>query len=81
VTTTTPQFVSVPEAAALLGISPSHAYRLCAAGSLPGALRLGRRVIVFVPTLLAAAAASSPVPLSAHVPGAAPGPGQVAHDA
>jgi excisionase family DNA binding protein len=37
--------LSVDEAAALLGISPSLAYDLCARGDLPS-LRLGRRIVV-----------------------------------
>jgi excisionase family DNA binding protein len=37
--------LSVPETAALLGISRAHAYELVARGQLP-ALRLGRRLVV-----------------------------------
>lgn len=36
---------SVAEAAAEIGISESHAYRLVAAGELPS-IRLGRRIVV-----------------------------------
>lgn len=38
--------MSVPEAAALLGISEPHAYNLARRGELPGARRLGRTVRV-----------------------------------
>lgn len=41
----TRQVLSVPEAAAALGISRSHAYELVARRELP-AVRLGRRVLV-----------------------------------
>ncbi len=37
--------MTVAEAAAVLGISPSFAYELCARGDLP-VLRLGRRVMI-----------------------------------
>ncbi len=37
--------VSVPDAAALLGISRAHAYQLVARGELPH-LRLGRRIVI-----------------------------------
>jgi excisionase family DNA binding protein len=39
------RLVSVGDAAAILGISRSHAYRLVAAGDLPS-VHLGRRVLV-----------------------------------
>jgi excisionase family DNA binding protein len=38
-----PHVVSVPEAAALLGISKDLAYDLARRGELPGAFQLGRR--------------------------------------
>ena len=38
--------ITVPEAAALLGISRNGAYELPARGALPGARRLGRRIVV-----------------------------------
>jgi len=44
---------SIPEAARVLGISARHAYRLADAGKLPGAYRLGDRVIVNKGALLA----------------------------
>ena len=44
---------SIPEAARVLGISARHAYRLADAGKLPGAYRLGGRVIVNKGALLA----------------------------
>ena len=37
--------MSVPDAAAALGISRAHAYELVARGELPS-LRLGRRIVV-----------------------------------
>jgi excisionase family DNA binding protein len=45
--------ISVTEAAGLLGISREHAYDLNSAGKLPGAYRMGGRILVHVPTLLA----------------------------
>ena len=42
-TLTDPYVVSVPEAAALLGISKDLAYDLARRGELPGAFQLGRR--------------------------------------
>ena len=41
-----PLTVDVPTAATLLGISQSHAFALAARGELPGAMRLGSRVVV-----------------------------------
>ena len=41
-----PLTVDVPTAARLLGISQSHAFALAARGELPGAMRLGTRVVV-----------------------------------
>ena len=41
-----PLTVDVPTAAKLLGISQSHAFALAARGELPGAMRLGARVVV-----------------------------------
>ena len=38
--------IKVEEAAALLGIGRQTAYDLAAQGKLPGALRLGRRIVV-----------------------------------
>lgn len=46
--------ISVPEAATLIGISDQHAYDLSAEGKLPGSYRMGRRVLVHKPTLMAA---------------------------
>ncbi len=43
--------MSVQDASALLGITPRTAYRLVRDGKLPGARRLGRRVIVVRPVL------------------------------
>ena len=40
------QTVTVNEAAKLLGISRGTAYQLAKEGKLPGALRLGRRIVV-----------------------------------
>lgn len=39
---------SIPEAAAEIGCSPSHLYRLARLGELPGAYRLGTRWFVAV---------------------------------
>lgn len=39
---------SIPEAAAEIGCSASHLYRLARAGELPGAYRLGARWFVAV---------------------------------
>ncbi len=41
-----PLTVDVPTAAQLLGISTSHAFALAAQGKLPGAIRLGGRIVV-----------------------------------
>ncbi len=41
-----PLTVDVPTAATLLGISRAHAFALAARGELPGAIRLGGRVVV-----------------------------------
>jgi predicted DNA-binding transcriptional regulator AlpA len=43
--------ISVPAAARIIGISDQHAYDLSREGKLPGAYRMGRRVLVHVPTL------------------------------
>jgi excisionase family DNA binding protein len=40
------QTVSVPEAAAILGISRTLAFELARRGELPGAIRLGGRTVV-----------------------------------
>ena len=48
-----PISISVKQAAEMLGISRDHAYDLNAAGQLPGAYRLGGRILVHVPTLMA----------------------------
>ena len=40
------QTVKVEEAAMILGISRATAYQLAKEGKLPGALRLGRRIVV-----------------------------------
>ena len=49
-----PHVVSVPEAAALLGISKDLAYDLARRGELPGAFQLGRRWRVSLVKLRAA---------------------------
>ena len=41
-----PATISVTDAAKLLGIGRQTAYDLAAQGKLPGALRLGRRIVV-----------------------------------
>lgn len=41
-----PLTVSVPTAAQMLGISRGHAFELARRGELPGAIRLGGRVVV-----------------------------------
>lgn len=51
-TTTEPVSLSVKDAAALAGISTSYAYELNARGELPGAYRMGTRIIVHRTTLL-----------------------------
>ena len=38
--------VTVPEAAAMLGISRGYAFELAKRGELPGAIKLGGRVVV-----------------------------------
>lgn len=45
--------LTVPEAAALLGLGRGTAYDLAKRGALPGARRLGGRVIVYRPALMA----------------------------
>ena len=45
-TESTPATIKVPQAAEILGISRQTAYELAAQGKLPGALRLGRRILV-----------------------------------
>lgn len=45
--------ITVPEAAILLGVSRDAAYVSARNGTLPGVLRLGRRVLVSCPALLA----------------------------
>lgn len=37
--------LSVPEAAALIGVSPSHMYELCRVEGFP-AIKIGRRILV-----------------------------------
>lgn len=49
---TEPVSLSVKDAAALAGISIRYAYELNAKGKLPGAYRMGTRIIVHRPTLL-----------------------------
>ena len=46
------QTVSVVEAARILGIGRATAYQLSRKGMLPGALRLGRRIVVSRQALL-----------------------------
>jgi excisionase family DNA binding protein len=53
-TTASSLTVSVPEAARLLGISRGGAYELARRGELPGAIRLGGRVVVSRSALLRA---------------------------
>lgn len=50
---------TVPEAARLLGIGRDAAYRAATTGTLP-TLRLGRRLVVPVPKLLALLGATNP---------------------
>lgn len=61
--------ISIPQAAEVIGISRDHAYDLNAAGKLPGAYSMGGRILVHVPTLLAAlesmAAQNAPRPSTA----------------
>ena len=45
-TTSAPATLTVSEAAQVLGINPQTAYRLAARGALPGARRLGGRIVV-----------------------------------
>jgi len=54
----TPLAMSVADAAALIGCSPSHLYRLARAGELPGAYRLGCRWFVATEPFLAFCRAS-----------------------
>lgn len=51
-----PIAISVAEAAELLGVTPQHLYNLAAAGQLPGAYRMGRRVLVHLETFTTAMA-------------------------
>lgn len=53
---TVPIAISVKEAAGLIGVTPQHLYNLAAAGNLPGAYRLGRRVLVHRETFASAMA-------------------------
>lgn len=53
---TEPISISVKEAAALIGVTPQHLYNLAADGRLPGAYRMGRRVLVHLETFTAAMA-------------------------
>lgn len=48
-----PVSISVESAAKVIGIGRTHAYALVAAGRLPGAYRMGGRILVHRPTLLA----------------------------
>ena len=48
--------VTVAEAGKILGIGRNTAYRLASLGQLPGALRLGRRIVVSLAALEAALA-------------------------
>lgn len=54
--TTEPVAISVKQAADLLGISVAHAYEMNRVGQLPGAYRMGRRVLVHLETLRAESA-------------------------
>jgi len=47
-----PATLKIPEAAKLLGIGRQTAYELVARGQLPGAHRLGRRIVVSRKALL-----------------------------
>jgi excisionase family DNA binding protein len=49
-TSNEPIAVSVREAAAMIGVTPQHLYNLHAAGQLPGAYRMGRRILVHLET-------------------------------
>lgn len=49
-TATEPIAISVREAAAMIGVTPQHLYNLAAVGQLPGAYRMGRRVLVHLET-------------------------------
>lgn len=53
---TEPIAISIAEAAALIGVTPQHLYNLAAAGRLPGAYRMGRRVLVHRETFVTAMA-------------------------
>jgi excisionase family DNA binding protein len=55
-----PLVLTVPEAAKVLRISKDLAYDLARRGELPGAIKLGGRVIVSRPKLLAALGAQEP---------------------
>lgn len=46
------QTLTIEEAAEMIGISVRNAYRQAAAGTLPGARRIGGRVLVSRPALL-----------------------------
>lgn len=46
-----PDLLTVPQAAAKLGLHPDSAYRLARAGKLPGAIQVGSRWYVSVPRL------------------------------
>jgi excisionase family DNA binding protein len=47
-----PDLLTVPEAAAMLGFSAEHCYRLARANKLPGAVKIGCRWRVSRPRLL-----------------------------
>jgi excisionase family DNA binding protein len=48
-----PISLSVEQAAKIIGISRGFAYDLASKGKLPGAYRMGKRILVHRPTLLA----------------------------
>jgi len=45
-------FASIQQLAEAMGVHPSTLYAECKAGALPGAYRVGRRIIVHVATFL-----------------------------
>ncbi len=78
-TTTSPVSVSIKEAAKITGLSTDKLYVLNRRGELAGAYRMGGRVLVHVPTLLAwiesqATKVSTGVQSMGTPPAAAPSP-------
>ena len=64
-----PRTMSVEEAAAALGIGRTTAYELARRGELPGALRLGRRLVVSRTALDRLLAGDTPTLTAAHPAG------------